>query len=454
MRRIPHRLAFLLFATTFIIRSINAQTAQEKIVGDFGDYMSLWCSSGDDTYREKIDKLVQGDKGCRVDDGIMRIFVEKDETGLLSIGSAVIDNYMNGFTRAIDDGLVYKHGMPVWQKDYTEPTTFTDKTEAQLFFVSMDMDTEGAFTYSGTDLFFVRGGQITKIVDFNDGNSLAKAIELYSSHRYEEAFKLFRKLAYEDPNNYDAQYYTAVMEIKKQGCGSLGSKVRDMEAAWWLTRGLVGNSIEKDWCKERMAKLYARFSIDEKLLPFNTTGRDFYIISLMARQLVTEGLMAYKSKGLYGFMDESGKVIIPCKYSLVYPFDKTGHALVVKNGKIGYINRRGEEIIPVKYESGVTQFKNGKTYVILDEVLLLIDEKGRVIKEAGKGYDSLGFVFIGGKAYAHHKSSKLYYLHDLSGNITSVEKKNFSIDYRKNCYFTEDADGKRLYEEPFDWKSK
>lgn len=442
--------AVIAFSTSQVC---NAQSSQELIVKNFGDYMSEWCKTADDTYRGKIDGLVQGSKACRVDDGIMQIFVSKDETGLLSSGTSFMDSYLNCIIHAIDDELTYTHGIPVWQKDYTEPVAFNDKTEAPLFFVSMDINTTGSINYSGSDLFFVRGGQITKIVDFKDDNSIAKAIALYSSHKYEEAFRLFRKLAYEDPSNYDAQYYTAVMEIKKQGCGFLNNKVRDMEAAWWLTRGVVGNSIEKDWSKERMTKLYIKFSVNEKPLPFNNGGRDFYIMSLITKQLISKGLMAYKNdKGLYGFMNESGYLVVPCKYNLVYPFDKSGHALVLKDGKIGYINTYGEEVVPIKYNSGVAQFLDGKTFVILDEKLLLIDDKGNVLKEVGVGYDGLNSSFVGGKAYAHHKSTKLYYLHDTQGNITSVEQEGYFVDYRKNCYFTKDKSGKRLLEESFGWK--
>lgn len=431
----------------------NAQSSQELIVKIFGDYMSEWCKTTDDVYREKIDELVQGSKACRVDDGIMQIFVSKDETGLLSSGTSFMDSYLNCLTHAIDDNLTYTHGTPVWQKDYTEPIAFNDKTEDPLFFVSMDINTKGAINFNGVDLFFVRGSQITKIIDFNDESSIAKAIALYSSRKYEDAFRLFRKLAYEDPGNYDAQYYTAVMEIKKQGCGFLNKKVRDMEAAWWLTRGVVGNSIERDWSKERMAKLYARYDVDEKPLPFNNAGRDFYIMSLITRQLISEGLMAYKNnKGLYGFMNESGEVVIPCKYNLVYPFDQSGHALVLKDGKIGYIDTSGKEVVPIKYNSGVAQFKEGRTFVILDEKLLLIDDSGNVIKEVGVGYDSLNSAFVGGKAYAHHKTAKLFYLHDVQGNISSVEQEGYFVDYKKNCYFTKDKSGKRLVEESFGWK--
>lgn len=425
----------------------NAQSSQESIVKTYGNYMSEWCKTSDDTYRKKIDGLVQGNIECRVDDGIMQIFVSKDKSGLLSSGTSFMDSYLNCITNAIKDGLVYTHGTPVWQKDYTEPTAFNDKTEAPLYFVSMDIDTKGSLNFSGTDLFFVRGRQITKIVDFKDDNSLAKAIELYSSHKYEDAFRLFRKLAYEDPGNYDAQYYTAVMEIKKQGCGYLGSKVRDIEAAWWLVRGVLANSIERDWSKDRMAKLCVRFAVDETPLPFNNVNKEFYIKALISKQLFTQGLMAYKNKkGMYGFMNEAGTLVVPCKYNLVHPFDKAGHALVAKNGKIGYIDTEGNEIVPVKYDSGVTQFKDGKTYVILDGNLLLIDEKGTVLKEVGKGYETLSPLIVCGKAYAYNKTSKLYYLYDLEGNITSVESESYSIDLKQNCYVA------GIHEESFGWK--
>jgi hypothetical protein len=440
-----------LFVIAFFYMQAYSQTMQEKLVNDYGNYMSSWCSTKNDTYRIKLDELVHGDMGCRVDDGIMRIFAKQDKTGLLSKGLTFVDNYLNGFTHAIEDHLIYVHGNPMWQQNLQEPTAFTDKSEVPLFLVSMDIQTSGVINYKGTDLFFCRGGQITKIEDFNNKNSLSNAIALYSDHKYDEAFDLFRKIAYANPNNYDAQYYTAVMEIKKQGCGKLDAKVRDMEAAWWITRGVVSNSFNQEWSKEKMSKIYVRFDIKEDPLPYNTHGQDFYIMSLISKRLVTEGLMVYKKKGLYGFMNESGKIVVPCKYSLVYPFDKDGLALVVNNEKIGYINNIGEEIIPIIYKTGVPQFKDGKTYVILDDKLLLIDKTGKVLKEIGKGYDGLGFAFVGGKVFAHNKATNLYYLYDMNGNFSSTENECFHVDCKNCCYFTNDGNGNRSITESFSW---
>ncbi len=443
----------LLTALSFSQR-LSAQNEQERVVGKFGENMSSWCQTGNTMWREEIEKLVEGVKGCRVDDGIMRLFVKNDTSSLLSQGTAVVDNYLNGFDKAIENGLSYKHGNPVWQENYVEPVAYSDKTEAPLYFVSMDMETKGDFNFNGTDLFYVRGGQITKIIDYGGDNSLAAGLRLYSSHKYEDAFRIFRKLAYEDPNNYDAQYYTAVMEIKKQGCDFLSKKVRDTEAAWWITRGMFGWNMENPnlWDTSRLRDLYYRFTVDETSLPFNTRGEWLYKYCLACKKLVTEGLMAYKVKGKYGFINEEGKVVIPCKYDIVLPFDKNGLALVVRNGKKGYIDKQGTEVINVQYNSSMYEFLNGKTYVLLNENLYLIDEQGNILKDIGAGYDSLASNFIGGKAYAHNKSSGSWDLYDLNGNLTSVEQNCYRIDYKNNCFFTVYYNDIRKYEQPFDWK--
>ncbi len=441
----------LLFAVLTFSQKIFAQSGQEKVVGEFGDCMSSWCQTGEILWREKIEKLVEGVKGCRVDDGLMQLFVKNDTSSLLSQGTAVVDNYLNCFDKSIENGLTYKHGLPVWQESYVEPTVYADKKEAPLYFVSMDVETSGTFDYNGTDLFYVRGGQITKIIDFGGDNSLASAIRLYSQHKYEEAFRLFRKLAYENPNNYDAQYYTAVMEIKRQGCDFLSKKVRDMEAAWWIARGTWSYARISTWDTKRFLQLYARFTVNEALLPFRFST-EIYTYCLASKKLVTHGLMAYQVKGKYGFINEEGRIVVPCRYDRVFPFGKNGRALVSRNNKIGYVDTNGEEVVRVQYDNGMLEFLDGKTYVILNGSLLLIDEEGNLLKDVGIGYDFVLNDFVGGMAYAHNQAKGLYDLFDLDGNISSIEQTPYNIDYYKNCYFTKDIDGNRTYEQPFDWK--
>jgi hypothetical protein len=59
-----------------------------------------------------------------------------------------------------------------------------------------------------------------------------------------------------------------------------------------------------------------------------------------------------KSKGLFGFMDNAGYVIIQCQYENIEAFGLIGEniALVTKKGKMGVINPEGFELIPAEYD--------------------------------------------------------------------------------------------------------
>ena len=57
-----------------------------------------------------------------------------------------------------------------------------------------------------------------------------------------------------------------------------------------------------------------------------------------------EGLERVSLNGKLGFIDKTGKEVIPIKYNDAYSFSK-GLALVELNGKLFYINKRGECVI-------------------------------------------------------------------------------------------------------------
>lgn len=417
---------------------ITAQNNPTRMVREFGDYMSAWSSTQDDSYMEKIEELTMGELGCRVNDGIMKIIVAQDTTGLLTEGTNEIDTYLIKLASRIERGLKYSHSTPEWEKNYHEPTAYNDKKDKPVTFVKMGIKSKGSIDYDGVGLFFVRNNQITKIIESTD--SLYIAIRLYSDGKFDEAFKIFRTLAYAHPLNYDAQYYTAVMEILKRGCNNLSPKVRDLEAAWWCTRGVLASSMRNERECEQLAKLYLRFNIQENNLPWNTATEDFYYLALIRNKFMSEGLIPYKDKSnQYGFMDEAGRTIIPCQYTLVSPFNKNGIALAIKDRMVGYINKQGETVIPFKYKDGMQTFSNGTTYV-LDEngQLFLIGEDGTVIATLGKNYDSIQSVHFDGNAYVHNKESGLWYVHDAKGNILHTAKEGFKTDIRNCTLFIEE----------------
>lgn len=63
-------------------------------------------------------------------------------------------------------------------------------------------------------------------------------------------------------------------------------------------------------------------------------------------------------KGRKGFADESGEIVIKCKYDEVTPFNEDGVSIVKKDDKYGMINQQGKAIVKVGY-SEISQFYKG-----------------------------------------------------------------------------------------------
>ena len=62
----------------------------------------------------------------------------------------------------------------------------------------------------------------------------------------------------------------------------------------------------------------------------------------------SEGLAAVERGDRRGFIDETGREVIPCQYDDVAAFS-AGIAMVLKDGKIGFIDTAGKEVVPCQY---------------------------------------------------------------------------------------------------------
>ncbi|MBQ6769466.1 MAG: WG repeat-containing protein [Bacteroidales bacterium] len=56
-----------------------------------------------------------------------------------------------------------------------------------------------------------------------------------------------------------------------------------------------------------------------------------------------------KRNGKWGYADDKGNEVIPCKYNHAFPFYESDLALVESEGKFGYIDKRGKVEIPLQY---------------------------------------------------------------------------------------------------------
>lgn len=95
-----------------------------------------------------------------------------------------------------------------------------------------------------------------------------------------------------------------------------------------------------------------------------------------------DGLAGVELNSKWGFVDRSGDLVIPCKYDRVGCFSE-GLCDVVLNGKYGFIDGTGALVIPCKYDLAFF-FRNGLAKVVLNRTTW-----GRISK-AGKWYDEAG----------------------------------------------------------------
>lgn len=65
---------------------------------------------------------------------------------------------------------------------------------------------------------------------------------------------------------------------------------------------------------------------------------------------------------LYGYIDKTGKLVVPIQFESAWPLSKDGLALVKSKGKFGYINATGQWIIPPQFD-WADEFKEGRAAV-------------------------------------------------------------------------------------------
>ena len=95
--------------------------------------------------------------------------------------------------------------------------------------------------------------------------------------------------------------------------------------------------------------------------------------------------------GKYGYVDKSGEMVVPFKFSYAFPFSE-GLAAVELNGKVAYIGPDGKTIIPYMLDSG-KPFKDGIAEVVVDGKIKYMDKVGNIFDEVSEAFRSFsGFA--------------------------------------------------------------
>ena len=143
------------------------------------------------------------------------------------------------------------------------------------------------------------------------------------------------------------------------------------------------------------------------------------------------GLASVSQGGKFGFIDRTGKVVIPLTYDYAYIFEG-GKAVVELNGKVGVINTEGKVIIPFKYERVDVDSKNRHLILVkLHGKYGFVDNKGEIVIPLI--YDSaisFGYPLIEGEPEVEiarvKQGGKIGFI-DFNGNIKApIEYEHFS----------------------------
>jgi hypothetical protein len=93
----------------------------------------------------------------------------------------------------------------------------------------------------------------------------------------------------------------------------------------------------------------------------------------------SEEIAAVYLDGKWGYIDVNGKEITPYKYDDFDSFSE-GLARVNLNGKWGYIDKTGNEVVPFKYDDAWS-FSEGLARVKLNDKEFYIDKTGKCVKD-------------------------------------------------------------------------
>ena len=118
----------------------------------------------------------------------------------------------------------------------------------------------------------------------------------------------------------------------------------------------------------------AKVRLDNKYGYIDKTGREVVPCKYGFGFDFEDGLAKVELNGKWGLIDETGREVTPCKYNYICDFSN-GLAIVELNEKWGYIDKTGNEVIPCKYEDAV-DFEEGLARVKLNGKWGYIDKQG------------------------------------------------------------------------------
>ena len=105
------------------------------------------------------------------------------------------------------------------------------------------------------------------------------------------------------------------------------------------------------------------------------------------------GMGRVEKNGKIGCINTFGRLIVPCIYDFIGNFGE-GMAAVNKGGKWGFMNTSGQLVIPCVYEN-IREFKNGVAWIFKNGEEIFVDTSGNVVAAPENKNDYLYLVQTG-----------------------------------------------------------
>ena len=177
-----------------------------------------------------------------------------------------------------------------------------------------------------------------------------------------------------------------ITEIKYDFIEEYFSKEDFVAACIGYTIGLMSDWKVKWGYLNRMGEEVVETKYD-KICSFSSINiGNFFILPILApnyqgpyneEAFFCYGLTYVMLDGKFGFIDTTGKVIVPIIYDWVSIFLEE-LAAVYLDGKWGFVDTTGEVAIPIIYEKAGS-FNNGRAMVVLDDEIFYINKQGERI---------------------------------------------------------------------------
>ena len=138
----------------------------------------------------------------------------------------------------------------------------------------------------------------------------------------------------------------------------------------------------------------------------------------------SNGLCAVEQDGKWGYVDETGKMVINPIYDYAEPYAENGIAAVEKDGEQMFVDKKGNKLFSV--DEIIADFHSSRAIVVIDGDTLVVDNAGKKICSVNadklRGYDDEGFAVI-------YKNKGETIVIDTLGNVVLKTRYDYIDDF-------------------------